>query len=170
MKYNRMTAVKYCAYALIMIAAYIIQTSRGTALSLWNGSLDVMPYLIAAIALFEGPYPGGIFGFFAGLMLGIHALSVEGLSALYLGLFGIIFGVIGAYYMRTILLSALFGGTICLLLEGVLSYIFYLALVHGMDIATAALPLAGELILSLPAGVIIFFVIKAVNKRFSEAE
>ncbi|MEA5039052.1 MAG: hypothetical protein VB086_04360 [Clostridiaceae bacterium] len=170
MRGNRNRALRLCAYALMMLLIFLLQHSRGTAVQLWRATADAIPYFLATLALLEGPYTAGIFGFFAGMLLSLHAVTVEGLSALYLGLFGIVFGLLGSHYMRPVLPSALLGGTVCILLQGVLRYLFYYALVYQMSMTAALAELGAELLLSLLTGIPVYFLVRAVYRRFQENE
>jgi|GEM_PF-1347650 hypothetical protein len=170
MRSDRSRAVRICAYVLLLLAMFLLQHSRGTAVVLWQATADGIPFFLATLALLEGPYVAGSFGFFAGLLLALHTTTVEGLSALYLGLFGILFGLLGTYYMRPVLPSALLGGTVCIAVQGVLRYVFYYLLVYHMDALTAGRELLAEWLLALPSGVLLWFVIGAIRRRFQEKE
>lgn len=168
MHINKHKALKLCAYALLLIAVFALQSANGTAITLWGAKLDATPFLVAAIALFEGPYVGGAFGFAAGLLASIHSPMVEGLSALYLGLFGIAFGYLGAMYMRRMLVAGLLGGLGCIALQGVVRYVFYSRLIYGLPISRGAELLLGELLLAVGPGIIVFYIIRGLHRRFTE--
>lgn len=170
MQTGRHRTIKYCAYALVMLVFFILQHSRGTSISLFGASADSLPFIIAAIALFDGPYVAGSFGFAAGLMASLHSPVLEGLSALYMGLFGVAFGLLGALYMRRVLVGALIGGSLCLLVQGACRYFFYFRLVYDVNIAAGAINIAAELALSILPGIVVFYIIRALNRRFSEQE
>ena len=162
--------IKYCAYALVMIACFVLQSARGTAISLWGGGINALPYLVAAIALFDGPYAGGSFGFFAGLLLSINSMVIEGLVAMAMGLFGAFFGHFGRIYLRQVLPSVLLGGLGYSLFHGGCRYLFYYALVHGISPVYGLQSLLGEVLLSLLPGAAMFFIVRAIKSRFTEGE
>lgn len=168
MRANRYRTLRFCAYALLLLLIFLIQNSRGTAVQLWRATANAVPFFLACLALFEGPYVAGTFGFFSGLLLSIHTTTVEGLTALYFCLFGIAFGLLGTYYMRTLLPSTLIGGSVCILLQGIVRYIFFYALVYKMDLMIALKALGTEWLLSLISGVPVFFIIQAIYRRFQE--
>ena len=60
--------LKYGSYALLMLGFFLLQSSRGTAISLWGAAVDALPFFVAAVALLDGPYAGGAFGFAAGVL------------------------------------------------------------------------------------------------------
>lgn len=165
---DRYTFLKYGSYSLLMLLFFLLQSSRGTALWLWGATVDVMPFFVAAVALLDGPYAGGAFGFAAGVLLTLNSAAVEGFSSLALGLFGIGFGLFGAYYLRTVIFSALAGGVLCMTLEAVLGYIFHDLLFYGMGLLEALRLYGLQLLLSLPAGALAWALVRAIHRRFTE--
>ncbi len=165
---DRYLFLKYGSYALLLLGLFVLQTARGTAVRLWGGSADVLPFFVAAVALLDGPYAGGAFGFAAGVLSTLNVAGVEGFSSLHLGLFGIFFGLFGAYYLRNILFSALFGGMIALLIGAFFRFLFYDLLFYGMGLGQALAACGLQLLLSLPAGALSYFLLRAIRRRFTE--
>ena len=165
---DRYTVLKHSGYALLMLALFVLQSSRGTAIHLWGATVNVMPFFVAAVALLDGPYAGGSFGFFAGVLLTLNATGVEGFGSLGLGLFGVGFGLFGAYYLRTVILSTLSGGVLYMVLETLFRYVFYDLLVYGMSLTEELLAFCAQLALSLPAGALTYLLIRAIHRRFTE--
>lgn len=165
---DRYPILKHGGYALLMLALFVLQSSRGTAIHAWGASVNVMPFFVAAVALLDGPYSGGAFGFFAGVLLTLNNAGVEGFASLTLGLFGIGFGLFGAYYLRPVILSALSGGVLCMLVEAVFHYVFYDLLIYGMPLSDALRIFSLELAMSLPAGALTYLLARAVHRRFTE--
>ena len=160
--------LKYGSYALLMLGFFLLQSARGTAISLWGAAVDVLPFFVATVALLDGPYAGGAFGFAAGVLTTLNTPGVEGFSSLYLTLFGVLFGLFGAYYLRTILFSALAGGILCMALEAFFRYVFRELLRYGMGPGEALVQLGASLLLSAPAGALTWLAAKAICRRFSE--
>lgn len=165
---DRYTLLKYSGYALLMLGLFVLQSSRGTAIQLWGASVNVMPFLVAAVALLDGPYAGGVLGFFAGVLLTVNGTGVEGFGSLMLGLFGVGFGLFGAYYLRPVILSALSGGLVCMTVESIFRYVFHDLLMYGMTLSEAFGLFGARLLLSLPAGALTWLLVKAVHRRFTE--
>lgn len=159
---------KYGSYALLMLGVFLLQSSRGTAIGFWGARLDAMPFLVAAIALLDGPYAGGCFGFAAGTLLQLNNLTAEGLNALYLGLFGVLFGLFGLYYLRPVVLSAMGGGLVCLTVRALFRYVFYYLLVFNAGPAMALTQFAGELVMDIPAGILCWLAVRRIHRHFTE--
>jgi len=167
---NRYTTIKYCAYALLLLGAFVLQNARGTAITLWGVTADVLPFLVASVALLEGPYVGGTVGFFAGLLQSVHSIMVEGLAALSLMLLGALFGWLSQRHLRPVLPSALLGGGLWVLLQGISRYIFYYALVYGVDFVSGLRTIVAPLALSLIPGAVLFWATRGIYRRFTETE
>ena len=158
---ERYALVKYGSYALLMLGLFLLQSSRGTDLRLWGGAWNMMPFFVASVALLDGPYAGGSFGF-------VNSTMTEGLSALLLSLFGILFGLFGAEYLRPVILSAMSGGLICMTAQAALRYLFYYLLVYRAGPMWALRQFAGELILAVPAGALVWLIVRRLHRRFTE--
>lgn len=167
---RKSAVVKYCAYALLLIAAYVLQSSRGTSLSLWGLKIDVVPYFVMALALFEGPYAAGCFGFAAGLLCVVSSPAIDGLLALYYGLLGALCGAFALRYMRPILPSALLLGLLASTIQGVFGYLFYYALLYGAPLGRSALLLLGNSAISLVPAALVFFAVRGIYLRFAEKD
>lgn len=170
MTVRKNTVIKYCAYALLLLVVYVLQSSRGTALSLWGLKIDVTPYFVMTIALFEGPYAAGCFGFAAGLLSVISSPVIDGLLALYYGLLGALCGAFALRYMRPILPSALLLGLLASVIQGVLGYLFYYALLYGAPLGRSALLLLGNAAVSLAPAALVYFAARGIYLRFAEKD
>lgn len=165
---DRYTILKYSGYALLMLGLFVLQTSRGTAIHLWGAAVNAMPFFVAAVALLDGPYAGGVLGFFAGVLLTINGTGVEGFSSLLLGMFGVGFGLFGAHYLRPVILSALSGGLVCMVVESVFRYVFHDLLMYGMSLPEALGLFGARLLLSLPVGALTWLLVRSIYRRFTE--
>ena len=107
-------------------------------------------------------------GFAAGVLTTLNTPGVEGFSSLYLTLFGVLFGLFGAYYLRTILFSALAGGILCMALEAFFRSVFYALLFFGMSVGQALAAFGLKLLLSLPVAGLAYVLMRIVHRRFTE--
>ena len=165
---DRYTYLKYGSYALLMLGFFVLQSSRGTAVWLNGATVNVLPFLVASVALLDGPYAGGAFGFAGGVLLTVNSAGVEGFSSLSLGLFGILFGLFGAYYLRNILFSALAGGIVCMVVESVFAYVFHDLLIYGMGLPQSLGLFGRQMLLSLPGGALAYALVFLIHRRFTE--
>lgn len=167
---EKLQTLKYVIYGLVMLLAFVLCSARGITPQLWGAALRPLPFLVCAIALYEGPYVGAGFGVGAGLLAGLHSMIVEGLSCLYLGLFGLVFGLLAMIWLRQLLLNAVLGGLLCILLQGAARYVFYQRLAYGIPLSQGALQLAGEVLLAILPGVLLCLLVKQIHGKFQEVQ
>lgn len=98
-KLFRRRLLKFLTYAAIVFAAYIIQTTPGLF-----EIFGIKPYLVLpaciCIAVFEGEFAGGLFGFFAGLFVDSGAATVFGFNALVFLVLCVAAGLLTIYVFR----------------------------------------------------------------------
>lgn len=80
-KYFRRKVIKFLVYALIVFAAYIIQTTPGLIEFCGIRPILVLPACLC-IAVFEGEFAGGLFGFCFGLFCDSSSETIFGFNAL----------------------------------------------------------------------------------------
>ncbi len=95
----RRKIMKFAIYALIVFAAYIIQTTPGLFDFFGITPLLVLPACIC-IAVFEGEFAGGLFGFFAGIFCDSAAETVFGFNALLFLVLCVFAGLLTIYVFR----------------------------------------------------------------------
>lgn len=162
--------IKYCAYSLLLVLLFVLQSARGTSLSLWGLQMDVIPFFVVSVALFEGPYGAGSLGFAAGLLCAVGSPVLDGVLALYYGVLGALCGLFALRYMRQVLPSALLLGLLATVVKGVIGYLFFYALLYNAPAGRAALLLLGDCAVSLVPAALVFFVVRAIYLRFAEKD
>lgn len=83
-----LTPATVARVGLTCLLAVLLQVSGIEALRLGGGSPDLIPLVVAAVALFGGSVPGAVSGFAAGLLLDLLLGQNLGASALVLTLVG----------------------------------------------------------------------------------
>ncbi len=91
--------MKFFVYALIVFAAYIIQTTPGLFEFCGIKPILVLPACIC-IAVFEGEFAGGLFGFFFGLFCDSTSETIFGFNALLFLVFCVFAGLATIYIFR----------------------------------------------------------------------
>ena len=162
--------IKSLVYGVFAVILLVLQSSRATGITLWSASANFIPFLVTSLALYENPYMAGGIGFFAGLLLSVHSPTIEGLASLYWGLFGVAYAYLAEVFFRNNIVLSMIGGVGCLAFGEICKYIFYYMLVYGVSLGTGLLTLAGSLILSAPAGILVCFAVRFISRKFSEDE
>ena len=98
-KYFLRKVLKFSVYALIVFSAYIIQTTPGLFDFYGIKPILVLPACIC-IAVFEGEFAGGLFGFFFGLFCDSTSETVFGFNALLFLVFCVFAGLATIYIFR----------------------------------------------------------------------
>ena len=166
---DRKKAGKILCDLLCLTAFYILSSARGVLSNVDFATVNAMPFLVAAIAFYEGPYVGGCMGFYAGMLLSLSSTTVEGAEALVMAVFGVLCGSVGVLFMRRFLLSILCCGAVLLTLRGAVSAVYY-NLFYAIPFNSIFAGYLRILAISLLPGVLGYFVIKAIHRRFSEVE
>lgn len=124
---NKVYAVKYCSYVLLILALYVVQTTPGF-LSVFGIKPNLVLPAVVCIAMVEGEFVGGLLGAFGGMLLDLGAFSVFGFYAIQLMVLCVAVGLLVIYLMKNNLLSAaiLCGGAALFL--GITQFFFLYAL------------------------------------------
>jgi rod shape-determining protein MreD len=69
---------------VLLFAAVVLQVSVATQIGIDGGSLDLIPLVVAAVAIYAGSVPGAATGFSMGVMLDLATGQTMGISSLVL--------------------------------------------------------------------------------------
>lgn len=166
---DKKKALKVLGYLLCMTTFYILSTARGILSNIHFATVNVMPFLVAAIAFYDGPYMGGCMGVYGGMLLSLSSSTVEGAEALVMACFGILCGTVGVLFMRRFLLSILCCGALFLAVRGAVSAVYY-SLFHTIPFTSIFVGYLRILAISLLPGALGYFLIKKIHRRTSEVE
>ncbi len=158
---------RIASYALVLIVLYLLQFSRGLPLRFRGAQVDFLPFFIAALALFEGPWMGAGFGFAAGLLCSLGG-GTEGLLALYYGLCGLCVGYFSSTYLRRVYPSALLSGAFILLLHDTILFYFYYALLYRARYAAGLEIMGLRLLISAVLSAPVYLILRKIHSRFEE--
>lgn len=157
-------------YLLLLLILYLLQFSRGTRLRVLGASPDLLPFFLASLALFEGPYLSAAFGLLAGLLCAVNAGSPEGLLALYYSLCCLGAGYLTSRYLRRTLPAALLCGTFIFSLKILLTFFFFYALVYRAHSLGALVRAGHSLLLSLVLAPLLYWLVRSIHRRFTAEE
>ena len=129
----RRKIIKFTVYALIVFAAYIIQTTPGLFEFFGISPFLVLPACIC-IAVFEGEFAGGLFGFFAGLFCDSASETVFGFNALIFLVFCAAAGLATIYIFRRSTMNIMLLCLVAIFLRFVLEYFFMFVLFGYEDL------------------------------------
>ena len=125
LSFDRDRAIKIALYTALITLSYVLGGVRGMVWGPDMVTVNPMPFIVAAIAFFEGPYMGGSFGLYAGLLLSIASHTYEGFEALVLALLGVLCGSAAVLVMRRTVAAIMVCGLSFMVLRGFVSAIYY---------------------------------------------
>jgi len=168
MSHSRPEMFKWVAYAFLLLAVHILETTAGLRPGFFGYTAYLMPFLVAFVALFEGRFGAGCFGFFAGLLLDLSNVGPEGLWPAYYLLFGALSGYFALKYFRSTLAAGLIFGTAALVVAFFFQYVFYFFPVYGIPALFSAKTLFSELLVSMVFSPFVYFPVRYINRHFAE--
>ena len=98
--------LKFGFYAFLVFSLYVLQSTPGVLSVSGIKPLMVLPACLA-IALYEGPFVGGLFGFFFGFLCDTGSETLFGFSALFFLVFCAVVGFLATYVLRPSLLNGM---------------------------------------------------------------
>ncbi|MEA4921635.1 MAG: hypothetical protein VB078_12065 [Clostridiaceae bacterium] len=164
---NKGNVIRIVIYVVLITVFYLLCMARGTLGGFWFVTVNAMPFLVASIGFFEGPYVGGSLGLYSGLLMSVSSSTVEGAEALVMALFGIFCGSVALMLMRRILPSVLFCGTVFLTARGIISATYY-TMFYSIPFLNVIVSYIEIILVSLIPGIIGYYLVSSIHRRFSE--
>lgn len=115
---------KYCAYGLLLLFLYILQTTPGLLEVLGIKPFFIVPAVIC-IAMYEGEFVGGLFGAYGGLLCDLGSYTIFGFYSILLLIICTATGLAIIYLMKQNRLNAIIIGGGAMLALGILEHFFY---------------------------------------------
>lgn len=168
MQRERINPFKIGAYLAVLLLIYLVETSFGLHLAVLGYRIDLMPAVVASVALMDGPEEGAIIGIVAGILYDASNVSIEGIYPAYYMIFGVIAGLLSKRYLRKIFASVLLLSSCALLLIGGLRYIFYLFMVKNTSFLLAFQTLCAEVLVAAAFSPLVYYPIKKLSGRFRD--
>ena len=111
MQRERISIPKIVLYIVVALLLYVLQSSWFGMWSIRGYHLDLMPALVAAAALLDGPAEGVIVGVAVGLFYDLGFVGIDGLYPLFFILFGLVAGAmsrltLSGTYISMLLMTA----------------------------------------------------------------
>jgi len=166
---NRRRVFKCLAYIAVTTLAYVLATARSSAAEYWLPTMNIMPFIAAALGFYEGPYMAGAMGFYGGMLLSLSSSTTEGAEAIILGLFGVFCGSVGVTLMRRMLPSCMTCAFGLMAARGVISATYY-RIFYSISFSGVLLSHLEIMAVSLIPGAACYFIVAAISRRFDNEE
>lgn len=162
--------LKIMAYFFLIMLVFVIQTSSGIGIKVFSYNIDLLPVIVASVALAGGPAEGAIVGFLVGVFYDLAGVRVEGILPAYYLIFGIVAGYLGKKYLKKTI-SATVILTICsMLIVNATKALFYLFLIKNSSAHVLFKTLCAEILISAILSPIIFVFVCFIDKKLALEE
>lgn len=166
---TKIKAKRYAVYALILVAAHILQN---TSLTIFPEILSVRPILLIPVAvcisMFEGEFVGALMGLFAGVLWDTVTVTADGYNALFLMVSCAVCGVLLRVLMRNNIITYTMMN-ISITVIYALTYVIFFVAARGIDgigelLVRYYFPMAVYSVILTPVW---YAIIRAVNRKFA---
>ena len=130
-KYFRRKLLKFFVYAVIVFLSYIIQSTPGILEFQGISPILVLPACIC-LAIYEGEFAGGIFGFLAGLFCDSTAETIFGFNALMYLVFCTFAGLFAIYLFRRSTMNVMLVCLMAAFMRALLEF-FFVFVLYGYE-------------------------------------
>ena len=155
-------------YLLVLLAVHLLQTTRGLLPRPWGAAVNLYPWLICGMAFSDGPYAGGLYGAFAGLLLAVGSGTPEGLDAALYGLYGLLCGLGATSFLRREYTTTLACGALLSLIRCLLGWLVWYGLFYGAALGSYLLTWLVGLVLSAALSLPAHLLLRAIARRYHE--
>ena len=121
--YLRRKIIKFSVYAIIIYVLYILQSTPGFLEVCTTAPILVLPACVC-LAVYEGGFAAGIFGFFAGLLCDCAAETVFGFNALFCMAICVGTGLVFNYMLRRSVLNVMLVSLLAIFSRSVFEFFF----------------------------------------------
>ena len=116
------------ALTLLVLLTFSFWAVCAEGLRLWSLRAEVMPFVVAYIAIFFGKEWGAGFGCFAGILVDAASGKTAGYYTLYLMIAAILVGIVSERYFRTHFLASVASGYLVYLLGNLIRMLVVLVI------------------------------------------
>ena len=168
MQRERLSIPKILLYILVALAVYVLQTSLFGAWSIRGYRLDLLPALVAAAALLDGPAEGVIVGIAVGLFYDLGFIGIDGLYPLFFMLFGLVAGAMSRLTLSGSYVSMLLMTAFEMVALGLLRYFTYLLPRAGASFVLVLQQIVGGTLLACLFSFIVYLPMRKISRKFAE--
>ena len=138
-----------------------------------NGSyskeiMDLLPALVVAAALLDGPVEGVILGVTVGLFYDLGFIGIDGLYPIFFVLFGLVAGVISQLTLSGSYVSMLIMTSIEMIVLGLMRFFVYLLPQAGASFALVLQQIIGGTVLTCVFSFAVYLPMHRISRTFAE--
>lgn len=166
MQRERIPVLKIVIYAALLVLLFVLETANGMPVRVFGFRVDVLPCVMAAAALVDGPVEGCILGLLTGVLYDAGFTGPEGLYPLYFMLFGTAAGFFSQRYLRRIFPSMLLITAVSMLLLDLMRYGFSLLLRNNAPFLLFFQAMCGETLIAAVLSPFVFLLVRGISRKF----
>lgn len=168
MQRERLSIPKIVLYILLALLLYVVQTTLFGAWSIAGYHVDVLPALVVAAALLDGPVEGMIVGIAVGLLYDLGFIGIDGLYPLFFLLFGLGAGAFSRMALSGSYVSMLLTTAFEMVLLGLLRYFAYLLPQAGASLGLVFRQVAAGTLLTCLFSFVAYFPMRRISRLFAD--
>ena len=168
MQRERLSIPKIVLYILLALLLCVVQTTLFGAWSIAGYHVDVLPALVVAAALLDGPAEGMIVGIAVGLLYDLGFIGIDGLYPLFFLLFGLGAGVFSRMALSGSYVSMLLTTAFEMVLLGLLRYFAYLLPQAGASLGLVFRQVAAGTLLTCLFSFVAYFPMRRISRLFAD--
>ena len=168
MQRERISIPQIVLYLLLALILYVLQTSWFGTWSIRGYHLDLLPAIVAAAALLDGPVEGVILGVAVGLFYALGFIGVDGLYPLFFMLFGLVAGALSRLALSGSYVSMLLMTAFEMIVLGLIRYFVYLLPQAGASFLLVLQQIVGGTLLTCVFCFIVYFPMRKISRIFAD--
>lgn len=167
MQREQLSIPKIALYILFALLLYVLQTSLFGTWSIRGYHLDLLPALVVAAALLDGPVEGMIMGVVVGVFYDLGFIGIDGLYPLFFLLFGIIAGLMSRLTLSGSYVSMVLMTALEMIVLGLARYFAYLLPQTGASFLLVLRQIAGGTLLACLTCFVVYWPMQKISRTFS---
>ena len=167
MQREQLSIPKVVLYILFVLLIYVLQSTLFGTWSIRGYHLDLLPALVAAAALLDGPVEGVIIGITVGLFYDLGFIGVDGLYPLFFLIFGFIAGEMSRLTLSGSYVSMVLMTAFEMIVLGLLRYFSYLLPQTGASFGLVLRQIIGGTLLACLFCFIVYWPMQKISWKFA---
>lgn len=166
---NKYNIYRIISLALVLLIIFLLQTNS-SGFSLFGVKIDMIPAFICSVAItYDYIFSAG-FGVFAGILVDVSRVNVEGIFSVFYMLFAVFAGFLFTKYFSAKISAVILSTTICMLITSLIIYASYILSMQGGNFLVFIKVMCSEILISLLFLPIVFYTIAYFEKIISKYE
>ena len=168
MQREQLSIPKTLLYLVFALVFYALQASLFGTWSIRGYHLDLLPALVTAAALLDGPMEGVVVGVTVGLLYDVGFIGVDGLYPLFFLLFGLIAGAMSRLTLSGSYVSMLIMTAVEMVVLGLVRYFAYLLPQTGASFGLVLRQIVGGTLLTCVFRFVVYLPMRRISRRFAD--